>query len=887
MSKVTRLLEAVRPSRYHLNLEPDLENFTFSGHETIEFEHLAGANSLTFHSLELDISRCQLTAAGRKHTPTRTSYHKDDQTVTFHFDQPLPTGALKLQLDFIGKLRDELHGFYRSRYELDGQSHYLATTQFEATSAREAFVVIDEPAAKAVFETTLVIPPDLTAVSNTDPAGQKTRSDGKRVVKFAPTPKMSSYLLAFLVGRFESVETKTKQGVTVRVLVTPGKRHQAAFALEVAAKTLSFYGDYFGIAYPLPKLDMIAVPDFAIGAMENWGAVTYRETAILVDPDNSALANKQWAAMVIAHELAHQWFGNLVTMAWWTDLWLNEGFASWIEYLAVDHLFPEWNMWTQFVTHDYQQARELDSLANTHPIEVEVDNPAEIDEIFDAISYQKGASVIRMLYHFLGEADFKRGLHNYLAAYSYNNARTADLWQHLAEASGKPVQKLMGAWTSQPGFPVVEVASSPSTPLRTGEEPFDAAQDKPFDAAQDKPLDAAQDKPGVSLKQRRFYANPKASAKDPTIWPIPIQAITPSGLSEQILFDTQTTSYELRTTNTWLKVNPGQTGFYITRYDPASLAQLRTPLANQALAPTDRLGLVGDSFSLVRAGEVGSEAALEMTKALRSETDYAVWISLLSGLGGFLSITAEHEDLHRQLEQFGLWLTGPTLQRLGWQTQNQESHFDQLLRPVIIRSAGRFGDEAVMAQSRQRLEEHLGGSLIEPDLRSAVYCTVARYGTDSDYDQLLKLYREAKLQEEKRRLMNALGLFQKPELVQKTLQFMLSDEVRSQDSVFGILNVLGNRHGRIMAWQFIKDQWPLLKERYAQGMTLSRIPQGLGDVFASHKMADEIESFFARNMVPSVQRSVKQCLEQIRLQADWYQRDEGKIKTFLGQFKPE
>ncbi|MBW3538612.1 M1 family metallopeptidase [Candidatus Parcubacteria bacterium] len=854
MSKVARLLDAIQPTRYQLTLEPDLETFTFRGSETIEFEHLADSKSLTLHSLELDISRPLVHVNGRRLAPTNVSYHKTNQTVTFHCDETIPAGPLRLQVEFVGKLRDELHGFYRSRYDVNGQSHWMATTQFEATYAREAFICIDEPSAKAVFETTLIVPGKLTAVSNTNVVSQKERADGKQVVRFAPTPKMSSYLLAFLVGQLEAAETTNAKGTLVRVLTTPGKQRQAGFALDVAARTLAFYTDYFGIAYPLPKLDMIAVPDFMIGAMENWGAVTYRETAILVDPDASALLNKQYVAMVVAHELAHQWFGNLVTMSWWTDLWLNESFASWVEYLAVDHLFPEWNMWTQFVSNDYQVARALDGLANTHPIEVEVEDPAEISEIFDAISYQKGASVIRMLHHYIGEEPFKRGLHNYLKAFGYANATTADLWHHLEESSGKPVKQLMSAWTAQPGFPVVEVHSTRS---------------------------------GAQLEQRRFYANPQetAKAKEAQLWPIPVQATTSSGHPDQILFDTATTGYKLPT-NSWFKLNPGQTGFYVTQYEPAALARLQAPLAAAELPPADRLGLTSDAFTLTSAGRLGSDQVLALTRALRAETDYSVWMSLFDGLGNLFVITAD-DDLYRRLERFSLWLVQPGLERLDWQGSADESHFDRLLRPMMLRWAGRLGDEAVLAEARQRLAGHLEGQPIQPDLRAAVYATVARHGGADEYDQLRRLYREADLQEEQRRLLGALAQFQDDKLLTRTLELAVSEEVRSQDSLFGILSVLGNRRGRRQAWRFIQDRWPLLVERYAQGHMMSRIPEGLGSVFASAEVADEIERFFAKHPVPSIARTVKQCLEQIRLQADWYQRDKAKIKTFLDEFKPE
>ena len=397
MAKVARLLENIVPERYRLNLDVDMDKFTYRGLEEIRFELKRPSKELTFHAVGLKVSEGSL-EPGTKAREVRVN--EDEQTVTFVFDKEIEARSHWLSVAFTGEIAETLHGFYRSKYEHAGRDKWLVTTQFEAVHAREAFVCVDEPSAKAEFELTLEIPDGLTALSNNLSASEEPgKKPGRKRVHFAVTPKMSTYLVAFMVGEFEYSEAQTAEGVNVRVYATPGKSGQLGFALEAGTKTLSFYNDYFGIPYPLPKLDMIAVPDFAAGAMENWGLVTYRETALLLDPAQTSLSNKQRVAEVVAHELAHQWFGNLVTMAWWEDLWLNEGFATWVATLAMDHLFPEWQVWTQFIDEEFAQAQELDSLANTHPIQVPVDDPRALDEIFDAISYAKGASVINMLHH--------------------------------------------------------------------------------------------------------------------------------------------------------------------------------------------------------------------------------------------------------------------------------------------------------------------------------------------------------------------------------------------------------------------------------------------------------------------------------------------------------
>ena len=408
-------------------LHPDLEKFTFNGEETIYFSLTKPDNKIILHAHELKIKLALLKNKAGEIRAKKINFDARSETATIFFHKKIPKGGGELELKFEGVLNDKMRGFYRSQFEHEGRTKYIVTTQFESTDARRAFPCVDEPSAKAVFDVTLIVPKHFCAISNTYETSVKEHKSGYQIIEFAPTPKMSTYLLAFIAGEFEHIEAKTKEGITVRVFATPGKIHQAKFALDVAVKTLSYFSDYFKVPYPLPVLDLIAIPDFPSGAMENWGAVTYRESAILVDSDHSSLQNKQWVALVIAHELAHQWFGNLVTMEWWTHLWLNEGFASWIEYLAVDHIFPKWDIWTQFVRMDLSRALQLDALVNTHPIEIEVSHPSEIREIFDAVSYSKGASIIRMLADFLGERDFRDGLRHYLKKHQYANAATHHL----------------------------------------------------------------------------------------------------------------------------------------------------------------------------------------------------------------------------------------------------------------------------------------------------------------------------------------------------------------------------------------------------------------------------------------------------------------------------
>src|SRR3989344_4623814 len=449
-----RLPSSVVPVEYKIELKPDLENFTFEGIETISLSLLKSSSYLTLHSKELEIETASILIAKEK-VFAKISYNEKKETATFLFPKLIPKGKLELTLVFKGILNDKMRGFYKSQYKIGETVHHIATTQFEATDARRAFPCFDEPAQKAVFHVSLIVPHGKTAISNTLPASVAEHESGFQIIKFHPTPKMSTYLLAFIVGDFEYIERKSNRGVIVRVYTIPGKVHQAKFALGVTVRTLEFYEKYFDIPYPLDTLDMIAIPDFQSLAMENWGAITFREVGLLVDEQNTSTGSKELIAEVIAHELAHQWFGNLVTMEWWTHLWLNEGFASYIPYLVIEKLFPKWNIWERFTNDTQGIALRLDALKTTHPIEVEVHHPDEIGEIFDAVSYSKGASIIRMLANYIGAENFRNGLRYYLKKHSYKNTETIHLWQAFEKVSKKPVARMMHNWTSKPGYPVV------------------------------------------------------------------------------------------------------------------------------------------------------------------------------------------------------------------------------------------------------------------------------------------------------------------------------------------------------------------------------------------------------------------------------------------------
>ncbi|TSC86869.1 MAG: puromycin-sensitive aminopeptidase [Microgenomates group bacterium Gr01-1014_7] len=816
--KNVRLASHVRPERYKIMLHPDLEKFTFRGEETIYLNLDKPGKEITLHSADLEIESDE----------AKVSYNEKEETVKLTYNRAIPAGKHQIKLKFKGILNDKMRGFYRSQY---GEDRHLAVTQFEATDARRAFPCFDEPSQKAIFDVTLMIPAHTTAISNTVESSVWEHETGLKVVEFEPTPKMSTYLLAFIVGEFEYIENKTKNNILVRVFTTPGKKDQAKFALDVAIKVLKFYENYFGIDYPLPVLDLIAIPDFASGAMENWGAVTYRESTLLIDEASSSTGNKQWVAMVIAHELAHQWFGNLVTMEWWSDLWLNEGFASFIEYLAIDSIFPQWDIWTQFVSSEMGTVFSLDSLKNTHPIEVPVGHPAEISEIFDKVSYSKGATILRMLWKYQGEKDFQKGLQHYLKKHAYGNARTEDLWKALEEVSGKPVGLVMKNWTSKPGHPLVRVQRA-HTESGEGNR--------------------------LQLTQSRFFSSPisKKETQDKTIWSIPLG---------NILMDKKVVTIP----NKGEKLNQNEASFVRVDYPRDYLKKL-----NNLSAP-DRLGLIRDTFDLAQSDQTPTTLALELALSYMKELDYTVWSELtghISQLDSLLFL----EEFYEDFKKYGREIYGRIANKMGWDKKGGEKHTDALLRGMVLYKLGSFGDEDTIKKAQELFKK----VNLDPDLRGVVYNLVAENGDLEEFNTLIKMYKKEDNQQEKDRIGRALGLFKRKKLLKKTLEFAISKHVRFQNSLGIIASVWGNPNGRYFAWEFVKANWKMLKERYAGGHYFTRVFQAAGD-FTKLSDAKDIESFVRKNPVPEAQRTIAQALEQIYSNAEWLKRDSKVIENFL------
>lgn len=852
--KSVRLTDDVIPIKYKIHLEPDLNEFVFAGEEEITLEFKKSTNQITLHASEIEIMSAEI-KINKMLTPGKISYSDKDETATISFTTSIPKGKHLLKLVFAGLLNDKMRGFYRSRYEIGGATHHMGVTQFESTDARRAFPSFDEPAKKAIFEISLKIPSDRTLISNTVETEILEHEGGFKTVKFAPTPIMSSYLLAFIVGHFESISKKSKSGVLVRVFTTPGKLHQAKFALETAVKCMDYYQEYFGISYPLPTMDLIAIPDFAAGAMENWGAVTYRETALLVDDDLSSTQNKQWVALVIAHELAHQWFGNLVTMEWWTHLWLNEGFASYMEYLAVDSLYPDWNIWSQFVYLDHARALSLDGLANTHPIEVEVSHPAEISEIFDAVSYSKGSSIIRMLAEYMGKSDFRKGLQTYLKKFKYGNAKTTDLWEALENVSGKKIGKIMKAWTGEAGYPLVSLAEK---------------------------------KGKLVLSQKRFFSSTTSDSKSKSkqVWPIPMNILTPTSKeASYFLFDKKEQSLPASiTSDSFIKLNARETGFMRVNYGDY-LSRLEVPLAarSKSLKPSDRFGIIRDTFALSESGQVETSQAMKLALSYTHEESYNVWAQIASDLSKLSNLLAD-EKYYSRFENYAQRVFARVAKHLSWERKKNESHSHTLLRSLALYSAGTYGSKEIIEHARLLFRDEVSGKKkIPSDLRGVVLNLVAENGGEHEYEIILNLFHKTTLEEERDRFLRALCLFPDKKLLKETLTLAFGHDMHGQDPVKAINFVFSNPQGREVAWEHLKTSWDTIAKRFGGGHLFTRFVEPL-DVFSSRKKAAEIKKFFAKKNTTGLDRTIKQVLEQIESNAAWLEKDGKKIEDFLSQF---
>uniref|UniRef100_J3MWV4 Aminopeptidase n=2 Tax=Oryza brachyantha TaxID=4533 RepID=J3MWV4_ORYBR len=775
--------------------------------------------------------------------------------MVLEFGGELPVGEGVLGMNFDGTLNDQMRGFYRSKYEYKGETKNMAVTQFESVDARRCFPCWDEPSFKAKFKLTLEVPTELVALSNM-PIANETIAGPIKTVEYEESPLMSTYLVVIVVGLFDYIEGVTSEGNKVRVYTQVGKSNQGKFALDVGVKSLNLYKEFFDTPYPLPKLDMVAIPDFTNGAMENYGLVTYREIYLLFDEKSSSAATKQNVAITVAHELAHQWFGNLVTMEWWTHLWLNEGFATWMSYLAVDSFFPQWNIWTQFLDST-TSALKLDSLSESHPIEVEIHHASEVDAIFDSISYDKGASVIRMLQSYLGAERFQTALASYIKKYAYSNAKTEDLWVVLEEVSGEPVKDLMTTWTKKQGYPVVSVKL------------------KGHD---------------VELEQDQFLLD---GSSDSGMWIVPITLgfyshdIQKRFLLKQKLDDIKgiNSQYDGRRNggNFWIKLNIDETGFYRVKYDDELTAALRNALQMKKLSLMDIIGVVEDAHALSIACKQTLSSLLHLLYACREEADFSVLSHINSVTSSVAKISADATpDLADDIKQLFIKLLLPPAEKLGWDPKDSESHLDAMLRPLLLVALVQLGHDKTINEGVRRFQIFFADrntSLLPPDTRKAAYLSVMHNVSStnrSGYDALLKIYRESTEVEEKLTVLGVLSSCKDKDIVLESLNFIFTDEVRNQDVYLVLRGVITET--RETAWSWLKENWDRLTKIFPVSAALSDYVKSIVPLFTSKEKEAEISQFFASRTTPGFKRALDQSLENVRINARWIEGVRGEAE---------
>ncbi|MFO0705345.1 MAG: M1 family metallopeptidase [Nitrospira sp.] len=842
-----RLPRHVVPHRYELRLEPDLAAATFSGHAAIAVTVTQPTNTIVLNAVDLAVSSAALRGAIGESVEATIEVDQAMQRCRLMFPQTIAPGDYQLRLSFEGSLNDQLRGFYRSTYkDHTGAVHTMAATQFEATDARRAFPCWDEPDFKAVFATTLAIDPALTAVSNTTVVSER-REGGKKVVQFADSIRMSTYLVAFIVGELEATTPIYVGRTPIRLWTIPGKQALTPFGREIAAASLKFFEDYYGIAYPGDKLDLLAIPDFASGAMENLGAITFRETALLVDERTGTHAERERVADVVAHENAHMWFGDLVTMSWWNGLWLNEAFATFMEMLAVDAWKPEWKRWDAFGV-SRAAAFSVDGLQSTRPIEYPVRAPKDADAMFDVLTYEKGASVLRMLEQHIGPEVFREGVRAYLHAHGYGNADTKDLWVSLGQAAKQPVPELMDGWIFQPGYPLVTAR--------------------------------LEDRDAMVLSQQRFTYLPHADT-DAQRWQVPVQVrLSVDGRTEhrRLLLTERETRVNLPLGTNRILVNAGGHGFYRVRYD-STLLQRLTDGGVQHLAPSERFNLISDVWATTVSGLTPLADYLRLTGYFVEERDKNVWAVILDSFS-FLNRLLDPGD-RPALERFVCARLGPLVQALGWDPLPGENELVGQLRGDLIGALGRLGNDApTQNQAAERYRAYRAGSLrLDPNVIPALVSVLAFIGDETRYEEFRTRYKSAATPQEERRYLFSLAGFRSPALLLRTLTSAIDGEMRTQDAPFVVSAVLGSVYGREQAWEFVKTNWDRMDRLYPK-QGLRRMCGGIVGL-AMPELERDVRAFFRSRQIDLGGKTLEQYLEQLRIVVNVRERESASLRVAL------
>jgi len=839
-SAAHRLPYTVEPRRYDLRLAPNLDDATFAGEVRIDAVVAEPTGEIVLHAADLTIDAADVSEAGGAPRDLSATLDEAHERLILTPTAALAPGPVTITLRFAGTLNDQLRGFYRSEFtDGDGTTRTIATTQFEATDARRAFPCFDEPDRKAVFGVTLDVSAGHEAFSNGAEIDRSPLPGGGRRVRFADTIPMSTYLVAFVVGPLVASAPVDAGGTPIRVIHVPGKEHLTAFSLEAAVHALEFFSNWFGIPYPAEKLDLVAIPDFAFGAMENLGCVTFREALLLVDPARASRLELERIADVISHEIAHMWFGDLVTMKWWNGIWLNEAFATLMELLCVDHYRPEWQRWVSFGM-ERDAAMATDALHSTRPVEYPVGPPEEAQGMFDVLTYQKGASVLRMLERFLGPERFRDGIRRYLERHRLANTETQDLWNAIEEASGEPVGEIMTTWIDQGGFPLVSVtdADGGTGQVAIAQEPF-------------------------------FYAPGDATSAIGSRWAVPVMARALGGAHARLLLREQTATLDVpggagpvdAARPPTVVVNAGGAGYFRVRYSPAHLRRLAAALGT--LEALERFNLVGDTWAAVVAGRAPLDDFLTLAEALGAEGDPDVWAQVTGALS-FLDHAVD-DDVRPLLARYARALLGPAFARLGWEPSEDEEERTKTLRGQLLGALGTVGqDDEVRAEAlRRHREARAGGRPLDPNLASSVVTVVAAGGGPDEFAVLYEGYRNPATPQDEMRYLLALAWFGDPALAARAFE-LARTEVRTQNAPFLIATLLAHRDNGAGTWGRLRDAWDELLDRIPANI-VPRMLDSVKLLCRNAALSAEIREFLDAHPVPSGQRTLQQTLERLAI----------------------
>ncbi|HSX45685.1 MAG TPA: M1 family metallopeptidase [Candidatus Saccharimonadia bacterium] len=855
-SKVARLFEQFQPEHYELDLVPDREAMTFRGTVTVRGKK-AGRPSqrLTFHQKELKIISAEITKHDKKgDQPIKISRINSQDSldeVRLHSKEMIYPGEYTVTMEFEGQITRPMNGIYPCFFKHDGQDKQLIATQFESHHAREAFPCIDEPEAKATFDLTLTTPAGETVVANTPVKSQK-KSGKSLVTTFATTPRMSCYLLAFVYGEMGFKESKTQDGKLVRAYATPDNVRLLEHGLDVAVTGLEFFEEYFGVPYPLPKLDIVALPDFSVGAMENWGLITFRETAMLADPKHSSIESKQIVALVVAHELSHQWFGNLVTMKWWNDLWLNESFANLMEYRAVDALYPEWRIWETFVANETGSAKRRDSLADVQSIKTEVNHPDEIGSLFDpSIVYAKGGTVLHMLMRYTGEEAFRRGLKVYFDKHRYGNTEAADLWEALGQASGEDISGFMADWVERPGYPLVDIDWQPG-------------------------------KPELKLSQKRFLNDPSAKASSDKPWQVPLAATLP--LEPHVLVKSAATAKVAKGSSDGpLLFNHDGASYFLPRYAQAGhLDQIVKGIATGKVSNIDRLLLLDNYTMLQRGGIASTTELLDLLKGYKKETSESVWGSIAVAIAEARKLLERDESTEEILNQMVRELVEGMVDELGWDDKPDDSAQTLHLRGLVMAMAASAKSQKVIDEGLKRFAAFKKPSDLSPSTRTTVYFMGVRHGSDTDFKKILDMHNTIQNADEKDELASSLTSAKDEKRNQQLIELLKTDHIRRQDLIHWFVWLLRNRYCRQAAWQWLLDNWGWIEQEFGSDKRYSDFARYPGSIFSWPDEFKQYEKLLKpKKSVVAMTRDITLAEQEMSARLAWRERNEAAVTDWF------